>query len=304
MKKICCIALVFLFMLGMVCCGVSAEEKPVVGFANVNDIYPYLVKVRTYFQNYAEEAGFDVMVADAAGDVNQQIGQIETFVSKGVDMVVAVPADTEGIVPTVDALWEKGIPFLTVCGNSNTEEIHVGSLNYDAGCMQAQYLAEVLPEGAKVLYMIGDWNTEANDRREGFMTLFELRPDVTLLSEQLSENRLDMGMMITETWVQTYDHFDAICCQNDDSALGAIEALKAANRLEGVLVVGLDGSDEALASIKAGELAATAFQDAQAQAQALVEIMKQIQSGADPHAIEDVSIPFKIISAANVDGFI
>ena len=295
-----------LLAFGNVCFVEAAEDKtPSVGFANVNDVYPYLVKVRSYFKEFAEEQGFEVLVADAAGDVNTQIGQIETFISKDVDIVIAVPADPTGIAPTVETLWEKGIPFLTVCGNSNAKEIHVGSMNYDAGAMQAGYLAEILPENAKILYMVGDYNTEANERKEGFDTLFELRPDIELLSEQLSQNRMDMGMSITEAWIQSYPEFDAICCQNDDSALGAIEALKAANRLEGVTVVGLDGSDEALESIKAGELGATAFQDAEGQAKALCEICTDIViNGKDPETIEDVSIPFKIINADNVDDFI
>ena len=303
MKKVLCMMLVMLLAIASISVAV-AEEKLTVGFANNNDIYPYLVKVRSYFKNFAEEAGFEVLVGDAAGDINMQINQIETFVTDGADIVVSVPVDADAIVPTVDGLWDQGIPFLTVCGNSHTKEIHVGSLNYDAGVMQATYLAEVLPENAKVLYMYGDWNVEANDRHEGFNTLFELRPDVELLDEQASENRMDMGMSLTETWVTAFSEFDAICCQNDDSALGAIEALKAANRLEGVIVVGLDGSDEALASIKAGELGATAFQDAKGQAKALCEICVQIASGVDPDTIEDVSIPFKIITAENVDEFI
>jgi inositol transport system substrate-binding protein len=276
-------------------------EKMTIGFANVNDIYPYLVKVRTYVQQFGEEAGFEVQVANAAGDINAQIGQIETFETQGVNYVICVPADPEGIVPTVDELWTAGIPFLTVCGNSNGKEIHVGSLNYDAGVMQADYLADVLPQGGTVLYMHADPNQEEQDRRDGFMTLFEKRPDLKLLTEEDSQNRTDLGMSITETWIQMYDKFDAIVCQNDDSALGAIEALKAGDRLEGVIVVGLDGSDQALASIKAGELAATAFQDAEGQAKALIEICKQLRDGADPDTIESVSIPFKIITKDNVD---
>jgi len=111
-------------------------------------------------------------------------------------------------------------------------------------------------------------------------------------------------MLITEAWIQAYEKFDAICCQNDDSALGAIEALKAANRLEGVYVVGLDGGDPALASIQSGELAATAYQDAEGQAEALVEICKRIIEGEDPTVIEDIVIPFKMVTLENVQDFI
>lgn len=282
----------------------SADNKSEpfkVGFANVNDIYPYLVKVRTFVEKYGKEEGMEILVADAAGDLNTQIGQMENFISQGVNAVIAVPADPSGIVPTVDMLWENQIAFMTVCGDCEGKDIHVGSENYEAGKMQAEYLAETLPENAKVLYMHADpVNQEYVDRRDGFMTLFETRPDLELLSEQNSKNRTDMGMTVTEAWIQSYSEFDAIVAQNDDSALGAIEALKAANRLEGVTVVGLDGSDEALESIKNGELSATAYQDAQGQARALVNICKDIRDGKNPDEIEDVTIPFKVITAENL----
>ena len=100
--------------------------------------------------------------------------------------------------------------------------------------------------------------------------------------------------------MQAFEHFDAIVCQNDDAALGVVEALKSAGKLEGVMTVGLDGSDAALASIAAGELTMSVLQDAQAQAKAGAEVFAQIRDGADPAAIADVFVPFAIITAENV----
>lgn len=272
-----------------------------IGFANVNDIYPYLVKVREAIKKYAAAEGMNVLVANAAGDLNQQNGQVENFLVQGVNAVITVPADPDGSTSMADQAWAAGVPYLTVCGNINGKQIHVGSENYQAGVMQAEYLASILPQNGKVLYMTEDpVNQEYNDRRDGFMTLFTKRPDLTLLAEQNSKNRLDLGMTVTETWIQAYSQFDAVVAQNDDSALGAIEALKAANRLQGVTVVGLDGSEPALESIAAGELGATAFQDADGQAKALVELCKQIRDGVDPTTLKDVVIPFKVITKDNL----
>ena len=102
----------------------------------------------------------------------------------------------------------------------------------------------------------------------------------------------------------SYDEFDAIVCQNDDAALGVVQALKSADMLEEVLVLGVDGSDDALASIKAGELSMTALQDAKGQAEAGAQIFAQLRDGTDPAEIEDVYIPFQIVTADNVDEFI
>lgn len=101
----------------------------------------------------------------------------------------------------------------------------------------------------------------------------------------------------------SYDKFDAVVCQNDDAALGVVEALKAAGKLKDVAVLGVDGSDEALISIKNGEMRMTALQDAKAQAAAGAEIFEKLKNGTDPAEIEDVNIPFKIVTAENVDEY-
>lgn len=98
----------------------------------------------------------------------------------------------------------------------------------------------------------------------------------------------------------SYDDFDAIVCQNDDAALGVVQALKSADRLEDILVLGVDGSDDALASIEKGELSMTALQDAKGQAEAGAKIFAELRDGTDPKDIEDVYIPFQIVTADNV----
>lgn len=100
--------------------------------------------------------------------------------------------------------------------------------------------------------------------------------------------------------MQAYDKFDCIVGQNDDSILGAIEAMKAANRFDGVITVGLDASDDALVSIEKGELSMSVLQDAKSQAEAGVEVFKQLRDGTDAKTIEDVFVPFQTITKENV----
>jgi len=111
-------------------------------------------------------------------------------------------------------------------------------------------------------------------------------------------------MSTAEDCMQAFDHFDAIVCQNDDSALGVVEALKSANRLEGVLVIGIDGSDAALESVKNGEMAMTVLQDARAQAKAGAEVFAKIRDGVDPATIEDIFVPFAEVTIDNVDNYL
>ena len=95
-----------------------------------------------------------------------------------------------------------------------------------------------------------------------------------------------------------------IVCQNDDGALGVVEALKSAGKLDSIQVLGIDGSDDALQSIQDGEMTMTALQDAKAQAEAGADIFEKLKKGTDPADIEDVNIPFKIVTKDNVADYL
>lgn len=278
----------------------------VVGFSNVNDIYPYCVKFRDYLVADAEAEGMQVIVADAAGDAAVQNGQIDNFIVQGANVVTAISCDLDGSVPAVESAKAAGLPYISFLTSVRDDDnypayIYIGSKNYDAGLLQGQYLAENLPENAKILYLTGQPNDQQYiDRKAGLVDGLASRTDVEILSEQTSNNTKDLGMSITEDWLQAYDHFDGIVGQNDDSVLGAIEVLKGASLLDSVITVGLDGSDDGLASIANGELTMSVLQDAKSQAAAAVDVFKQLRDGVDPATIEDIYVPFAAVTKDNV----
>ena len=278
----------------------------IVGFSNNNDLYPYCVKFREYLQKDAEKEGLKILVANAKGDTNVQNGQIDNFIVQNAQIVSAISNDLNGSVPALEAARAKDIPYISFLtsvkgGDDYNKYIYIGSQNYDAGLLQGQYLAKVLKKDAKILYMTGSPNDQqCIDRKKGFKEGLKSRTDVKILAELNSNNTKDKGVSITEDWMQAYDSFDAIIGQNDDSVLGAIEALKSSNRLKGVITVGIDGSDDALASIQKGEMTMSVLQDAKAQAEAGVSVMKQVRDGVDPATIKDVLVPFQAVSKDNV----
>ncbi len=289
---------------------VMAEDAFLVGFANNSDTYNYCAKFRTYLKEATEAEGIEIMVTDAAGDTNVQNGQIDDFIVQKANVVSAISNDLDGSVPALKAAEEAGIPYISFLtsvsgGNDYDGYIYVGSPNVDAGTAQGEYLVEVLPENAKILYFTGEPNDQQYiDRKQGLTDALAARDDIEILDEYNVKNSKDLGMSTTEDCLMSYDEFDAIVCQNDDAALGVVQALKSADMLEEVLVLGVDGSDDALASIKAGELSMTALQDAKGQAEAGAQIFAQLRDGTDPAEIEDVYIPFQIVTADNVDEFI
>lgn len=287
----------------------SSGGNYLVGFANNSDTYSYCAKFRSYLKEEVEAKGMEIMVTDAAGDTNVQNGQIDDFIVQSANAVSAISNDLDGSVPALEAAKAAGIPYVSFLtsvsgGDDYDGYIYIGSPNYDAGKAQGEYLCEVLPENAQILYFTGAPNDQQYiDRKQGLTEALAARDDIEILDEYNVENAKDKGMSTAEDCLMSYDKFDAIVCQNDDSALGVVEALKGAGRLSEVLVLGIDGSDDALASIKNGEMAMTAFQDARAQAQAGADVFEQLKNGTSPADIEDVFVPFKIVSADNVDEY-
>lgn len=286
-----------------------AGEPFIVGFSNVNDLYPYCIKLRDCLVEAAAKEGIEVLVADASGDADTQNGQIDNFIMQDAKVVSAISVDLDSSVPAVLAAQNAGIPYISFLTSVRDEGgydqyIYIGSENYNAGLMQGQYLAEVLPENAVILYQVGvTGDSQYSERKQGLIDGLSTRADLKITAEVSTNNQKDKGITAMEDWMQAYDKIDCVVAQNDDSILGAIEAMKGANRLEGVITVGLDGSDDALVSIQNGELSMSVLQDAQAQAEAAVEIFKQMRDGVDPATIEDVQVPFQRITIDNVTDF-
>jgi len=288
----------------------EAETEPfLIGFSNMNDIYPYCIKFRDYLVSFAEAEGMQVLVADAAGDSNTQNGQIDNFIVQGADVVTAITIDLDASIPAVEAAKAAGLPFISYLTNVRDDGgydgyIYIGSENYEAGLLQGQYLAEVLPENAVILYQTGNPNdSQYSARKQGLLDGLADRTDVEIAAEVATYNTKDQGITVMEDWLQAYDKIDCVVAQNDDSILGAVEVLKTAGMLDEVITVGLDGSDDALASISAGELTMSVLQDAKGQAEAAVEVFKQLRDGVDPATIENVYVPFKPITIDNVTDF-
>jgi ABC-type sugar transport system substrate-binding protein len=290
--------------------GGTGSADFLVGFANNSDTYNYCAKFRAFLKQETEALGMQIMVTDAGGDTNVQNGQIDDFIVQDANVVSAISNDLDGSVPALEAARAADLPYVsfltTITGADDYDKfIYVGSKNYDAGTEQGKFLVDKLPENARILYFTGEPNDQQYiDRKQGLMDQLATRSDIEVLSEYNVKNQKDLGMSTTEDVLQAYDKFDAIVCQNDDSALGVVEALKSAGRLEGVVVIGIDGSDDALNSVKAGEMTMTVLQDAQAQAKAGADIFKQIKDGVDPAAIQDVYVPFQTVTADNVDDFL
>lgn len=275
---------------------------------NFNDTFQtYIVDAAKSY--VAENPGLSIDVQDAQEDVIKQQDQINSFIQQKVDALVVVPVDTSAMGPITKAAQDADIPLVYVnrnpFGESEIPEgaYYVGSQEKIGGEMQMEFVGEKLGGKGNICILMGILSNEgAIKRTEGVESkIKEKYPDIKVLAKETGNWQRDQGLAITENWLTAYgEDINAIIANNDEMALGALKALSNAGRKD-VIVVGLDAIPDALASIEAGELAATVLQDAKGQGAGGLEIAHKAIKGEKLESIK--WIPFKLITPDNLKDF-
>ena len=299
--------------------GAASGDGAKIGYINLADTDVFCMTREKAFVRAAEEKGWSVSCTDGNNDSQKQIDQAKSFIAQGVDALVIVPCDAAACVPAVEEANRAGVPVIVfgndLTGADDLDYTFIGSPHTVSGEMEGEYMAEALPENAKVCYLAGTAGLDhAAMRRDGTHSALEAagRTDVEFLDDQDGDYVKDEGMRITQAWIQKFAdgdgvQFDAIISANDQMALGAIEALKGANIPVGtdegeVLVCGIDGSDEGLQNVKDGYMALTVLQDAPGQGKAAVEAIQTILDGGKPD--HEINVDYVPVTAENIDEYI
>lgn len=284
----------------------NAAGKFVIGYTNLADTDVFTMSRKTAFIDAAKaDPDLDIRFTDANLDISKQLDQIDNFITQHVNAIIAVPVDYDGIVPGIEKANAAGIPVITLgIAAAGGDYTFVGSKNYDAGKLQGEFMKEKLPKNAKILYLQGTPGLyHSVERLQGFTdACLKQRPDVTLLASLTGNYDRAEGMKVTEDWIQSFPQFDAIIAANDQMALGALEALKTADRLKGVMISGVDGTADALKAIKAGEMSQSIFQNAKGQGAATFDVIESIKAGNK--APKEKLVAFESITADNIDKYL
>jgi inositol transport system substrate-binding protein len=264
----------------------------------------FLQTVADGMEEKATELGVQVNIVAAQEKTDVQLGQVETFVQQGVDAIIVIPVDTDAAAPMTDAAKAAGIPLVYV--NRRPSDLpddvpYVGSDSLYAGTVEMQELAKIAGGKGNVVILIGDPANEAAVlRTKGCKDVVAQNPDMAVIKEQAGNWYREEGLAITENWIQSGEEFDVICANNDEMALGAIQALKNADLLDKVIVGGVDATADALAAMEAGELEVTVFQDAAGQGGGGVETAVKLANG---EAAESLDIPYQLVTPDNMADF-
>jgi len=274
----------------------SAQDEIVIGLSLSTLNNPFFVTLRDGAQAAANANGVTLIVVDSQDSSATEAANIEDLIAQGVDALLINPTDGDAIVPSVQAANAAGIPVFTVDRSANGGLVvsHIASDNVSGGRSAALYVCRALNGNGKVVELEGIAGTSAaRDRGAGFNEVISgFCPGVEVVARQTANFNRAEGLTVFENILQSQSEIGAVFAHNDEMILGAIEAAKAAGR-EGIVFVGFDAVDDAVAAVKDGSLAATIAQQPDLMGQLAVETALQSLAGAN--VPESVPVDLRVI---------
>lgn len=246
------ISLALLLSLG---CSKTAEHRAnkVIGVSLLARQHEFYRDLESTLQSEAAKHGFELLIASADFDLGKQSAQVEDFIVRRVDAIILCPVDSRGIAPAIKKAQNAAIPVFTADIAAEEGEVvcHIASDNLAGGRMAAEYLAKLLNGRGKVALLTHPNVMSALDRVQGFKEAIAAFPEVKIVAEVSGEGVRDKAMPAAVDILQAHPELDGIFGINDDSALGALDALQQLQRTE-VVIVGYDGMPQALDAIRKG----------------------------------------------------
>ena len=227
----------------------------------------------------------DLTVYDGRYDALVQQEQFETMITQGFDAIVFVPIDIEAGATAVQQAADAGIPVVgsNTRVNSDLLTSYVGSDDVQSGRMEAEYVLEQIGCEGGVVIIEGPIGQSAQQQRlEGNRIALEECPDAEVLERQTANWSRSEAQTLMENWLTSHpDGINGVIAQNDEMALGAIEAIRAAGlSVDDFAIAGIDGVTDALVATQEGAMS-TILQDATGQAQGAIDVAIAAVRGGD-----------------------
>lgn len=255
----------------------------------------------------AKSLGVEGKLVSAEADAVTQLSQVQNFITQGVSALVVNPVDTEASETITSAAKAAGIPLVYVnrCPENLPANVPcVGSDSVEAGELLMNALAELKDFKGTVAILEGDPTNNGQavrERTQGCQSVIEAHPDMKLIKSGNGKWKRDTAMNVTENWLQSGEVPDMICANNDEMALGAINAVSAAGMLDRVYVGGIDATQDALQAMSEGTLKVTVFQDPVGQGSQAVQAAVKLVKGEPVETF--VNVPFELVTPENMADF-
>lgn len=270
----------------------------------------YFVATREGIDSAAKELGVKIEYADAQWDSSKQLSQAEDFIAKGVDLIALCAADASSAQRIVKLANKADIPilaFVNSIGDNPTGEYpglisYVGQNEVNTGAVTGEIAKKLTGgNGGKAILIEGVPGTSPQiNRRQGLNKSLE-SSKIGIVYTQTSNWEKEQALKITEDLIQKNIDFNIIICQDDNSAIGAGQALTEAGIKDKVYVIGLGGSKDGLQALKDGLIDGTTYMSAVEEGALAIETAVKYLNG---ESIEPVTEIEQVeVNRDNVDNF-
>jgi ribose transport system substrate-binding protein len=291
-------------------CNQSAQPQQgkktlVIGISMSTLAFPWQKFLTDTSVNEIVKRGGTAIVLDAQGRVDKQNADIEDLIIKKVDVILLNAIDGKAVVPAIIQANNAKIPVITTARRVEGGEItqHISADNVAGGKKIAEYAAEKIGGKGEVAIIEGTpGSSSTTDRTAGFKQGISKFPNIKLVYDRPGNYKRDTALTLTEDLLQAHPNVASIYYEDDDMAIGGIRAIKAAGKLDRILVVSNDGIQEVFPLIKNGEVGATIYNDAITEGKMSVASAYKVSSGEKVDSL--VSPPNPVIDKTNVDQFV
>ncbi|SOE00103.1 ribose ABC transporter substrate-binding protein RbsB [Caenispirillum bisanense] len=291
MRKTLTMAVAAVALLGSTMAAEAADKMALV-VSTLNN--PFFVTLKDGAEAKAKALGYDLLVLDSQNDPAKELANVEDVVNKDIKVLLINPTDSDAVRSAVRAANRADVPVVTLDRAANGGKVagHIASDNVAGGEMAGQLIVDLLGGKGKVVELQGVPGTSAaRDRGQGFHNVVDKVEGIQVVASQPADFDRTKGLNVMENILQAQSEIDAVFAHNDEMALGALKAIQASGR--DIKVVGFDGTDDGVAAVKAGTMAATVAQQAGKIGEMGVETAAKVAKGES--VPEYTPVPLQVI---------
>ena len=265
----------------------AAPKSAVKGEPNANSSYrigavlpmfshPFFTAQQRGLKAMAKALGSTIDIRDGQDDDQKQIVQVEALLNGKPDILILCPRDENALVPAVESANKAGVPVVTMNRRVNGGQVvcYVGADDVVGGRRQGEALVKALaPNGGKIIYLQGTPGSSPQvNRRKGFMEVLKNHPEIKIVADPFAGFQEDKAKAVMTGLVGRFKkgEIQAVVAQADEMALPAAEVAKAEG-WEHLVVIGFNGTKDALAAVKTDLMYATILQNPVEQAEKAVQ---------------------------------
>ncbi|MCK6264526.1 ribose ABC transporter substrate-binding protein RbsB [Vibrio sp. ZSDE26] len=269
-----------------------AQDTMAIVLSTLNN--PFFVTMKDGAEAKAKELGYELIVLDSQNDPSKELSNVEDLTVRGVKAILINPTDSDAVSNAIRIANRSNIPVLTLDRGASRGDVasHIASDNVVGGELAGHFIMEKVGEKAKVIQLEGIAGTSAaRERGEGFMNAVK-GSEMELMASQPADFDRTKGLNVMENLLAANPDVQAVFAQNDEMALGALRAVQASGK--DVMIVGFDGTDDGIAAVNRGLLAATVAQQPDLIGALGIETAVNVLKG---NTVEEyIPVPLKVVT--------